>query len=361
MKNSAEIPLPAHVRDRDIVIDSEGRVFVVLGHIQPSDRILAFLKYVPSRDGRWISNGVRYERVFWGGARSASDANRLLPPEYLVHDSHFGAELLEIPRDAIARYFSPEKRLAGILHDGPQDILEERAEMLCGSVHDTLDIPYDRLGVAGSVLWQAHSLTFSDLNLNVYGLESSWVLENGYEDLVRNHIRLHLRDGQDWERATARLLSLSAELSREDVSALLSRRRVLCAATSCTGFTPVLLPEETPIRHSSEAYQTISPDPILVRLRVNDARYGVFQPSVVGCTSPVLRETGRAPVTRLLIYEGLFRGLLREGDSVEVRGTLQRVTSRLGDREPFYQLMVGTKSGAGREYLRVLSADQERM
>ena len=40
LKNSAETPLPAHVRDRDIVIDSEGRVFVVLGHIQPSDRIL---------------------------------------------------------------------------------------------------------------------------------------------------------------------------------------------------------------------------------------------------------------------------------------------------------------------------------
>jgi len=359
LKNSAEIPLPAYVRDRDIVIDSEGRVFVVLGHIQPSDRILVFLKYVPSRDGRWISNGLRYERVFWGGARSASDANKLLPPEYLVHDSHFGTELLEIPRESVARYFSPEKRLAGILHDGPQDILEERAEMLSESIHDTLGIPYERLGVAGSVLWQAHNPAFSDLNMNVYGLESSRTLENGYEELVRNHTELHLRGNQDWERATTRLLGLSAELSREDAAVLLSRRRVLCMDSNCTGFTSVLLPEEAPIRYSTESYRTIGPDPVLVQLSVKDIRYGLFQPSIVGCSSPALKETDGAPVTRLLIYEGLFRGLLRNDDSVEVRGTLQRVTSDLGDGEPFYQLMVGTKGGAGKEYLRVLSAHHE--
>ena len=47
MTHPAIIDLPNRVRDRDIFRDKQGRMFVTLGYIQPPDRILSFLKYVP--------------------------------------------------------------------------------------------------------------------------------------------------------------------------------------------------------------------------------------------------------------------------------------------------------------------------
>jgi predicted nucleotidyltransferase len=55
-----------------------------------------------------------------------------------------------------------------------------------------------------------------------------------------------------------------------------------------------------------------------------------------------------------MIYDGAFGGLFLEGDHVEVSGTLQKV-SKKDSGEPTHQLMVGTKSGSGREYVRRLS------
>ncbi|MHA2353125.1 MAG: hypothetical protein ACXABX_08410, partial [Candidatus Thorarchaeota archaeon] len=58
-------------------------------------------------------------------------------------------------------------------------------------------------------------------------------------------------------------------------------------------------------------------------------------------------------VSRILVYDGAFGGLLRIGDRVEVTGTLQRVVPTNGGSS-FYQIMVGTKSGAGKEYIRLI-------
>ncbi len=59
-------------------------------------------------------------------------------------------------------------------------------------------------------------------------------------------------------------------------------------------------------------------------------------------------------MTRLIIYEGVFRGLLVAGDQVDVSGTLQRVTFSSNEYEPFYQLMIGTQTGHGQEFIRLV-------
>jgi hypothetical protein len=62
-----------------------------------------------------------------------------------------------------------------------------------------------------------------------------------------------------------------------------------------------------------------------------------------------------------MIYDGSFRGLFREGDRVEVVGSLQKVVPTSlgpnGDRSiEFYQIMVGTKQGIGMERIRIVES-----
>ncbi|NWF96107.1 MAG: hypothetical protein HXY34_08180 [Candidatus Thorarchaeota archaeon] len=344
--------LPAVLRDRDVFHDKYGRVFVTLGHIQPSDRVLSILKYIPHSAGKWRKGASCYQRVFWGGVASFVSGLTELPPQYITYDHHFGTRLPEVPRSEIAFYFSPEDRLKEIIDSGPKDILEERAASLSHELNTHLGLPYSRLGVTGSVLWKAHDPLFSDLNMNVYGLEASWALQKGYQTLEKASDSITLRRDEDWAATAARMLNRSPELTNTDIHRLLERRTGIHLNGHCVGITPVLLPDEAPILHGAERYTTLGHEPVTTVVKIIDDRFGLFTPSIYPCTTD--STDPRNGVSRLIIYEGAFRGLLRSGDVVQVKGMLQSVVPQDGIREPFTQVMIGSMNGAGSEYMRLL-------
>ncbi len=348
------IDLPVHVRDRDIFHDVEGRVFVVLGYIQPADRILSFLKYVPDSSGEWYSATTKYKRMFWGSVESTVEGMSSLPADYIIEDRHFGTELLQPPRESVAKYFSPELRLKEIIETGPKDLLEDLVKRGADTLYDTLSIPYDRIGVAGSILWKGHNLERSDINMNVYGFEESWKLHDNYDSLAEERDDTRLRELSDWKHAMARVHARVPTMRSDDLEKLFTRRQALCLGDVCIGITPILLPEEAPIAHSSESYSAISSTPLTVKFEIERADFGIFHPAIYEVASGPHDMIGGESVSRIMVYDGAFGGLLRTGDQIEVTGTLQRVVPT-GEASPFYQIMVGTKSGAGKEYIRLLT------
>ena len=354
LADPACIDLPTEVRDRDIFHDTEGRVFVVLGYIQPSDRILSFLKYVPDPSGEWQSGDIKYKRIFWGGVSSTIDGMSLLPPNYIVRDHHFGTDLLEPPREKIKKYFSPEMRLKEILESGPNDPLEELAKRGADTLHDALGIQYDHIGVAGSILWKGHNMERSDINMNIYGFDASWKLHENYESLTEGREDARLRKLPDWKHAMSRVHARVPIMKAEDLENLFTRRKALCLGDVCIGITPILLPGEAPIHYGSESYTVVSTEPITVEMEIERAEFGIFHPAIYECQSPPLDAIDGDFVKRIMVYDGAFGGLLRVGDHVEITGTPQKVVPTNGD-DPFYQIMVGTKSGTGKEFIRLTS------
>jgi predicted nucleotidyltransferase len=341
---------PSTLRDRDIFQDKEGRTFVALGYIQPQDRVLSFLKYLPDPNGGWSSRGVRYKRVFWGGVDSVAEGVSLLPEDYTFFDAHFNTELIEPPRSSIFQYYSPEARLGEILTDGPQDQLEERIKRVAEALHDRLGIPFGDVGVAGSILWRAHDPDFSDINLNIYGLRNSGLLLASYDQLA-DSVGFSLRSLPDWVRAMERVSTRMPVLTEADLRSLFSRRKAVCLDGQCIGITPVLRTEEAPIQHSAESYETILEEPLRIRATIEDDVFGLFTPALYSINSAGNDDTLGRRVNRILAYDGAFSGLFMTGDSVEVSGTLQVVRSNEGEIIA-HQLMVGTKAGSGQEYIR---------
>ncbi|MFW9919588.1 MAG: hypothetical protein ACFFED_08315 [Candidatus Thorarchaeota archaeon] len=346
--------LPSQFRDRDIIRDTDGRIFVVLGHIQPHDRVLAFLKYVPDPNGKWLSEGQRYRRTFWGDVGSVVNGLLKVPTEYLADDLHFGTELLEVPLSHIQRHFIPESRLDEIRKDGPADRLESLAAGLADALHDTLGVSYSDMGVAGSILWKGHSPEFSDINMNIYGFQNSWALKESYESVSAAE-KVRLRTSDEWVRGANRILERVPALTQDDIDKLFERRFAFYYDNQCIGVTPVLRPAECPIPYGSESYHQVSVTPIKVRFEVENVSYSLFSPSIVEGTTPSLQQFEGVKASRLLIYEGIYSGLFNVGDHLEVTGMLQRVHPMSDNREDFYQLMIGTKDGAGIEYIRILT------
>jgi hypothetical protein len=347
--------LPKHARDRDVVQDIDGRVFVTLGYVQPEDRILCFLKYIPDRDGDWHSGSTNYRRVFWGRVSSVVEGMSLVPSRYLIYDSHFHTELLELPRRDVALYFSPELRLREIIHEGPADGLEADAVHLAEIIHDTLGISFDHLGVTGSISWKAHDPERSDINMNVYGFKQAWNLQEGYDEIAEQNNGMcvgNLSIGRLKESTSAGNLPESVSNALQTLS---SRRREFYLGGRGIGVMPVLLPSQSPIRHSDEEYTSLADNPVTVSMEIKESKYGIFMPAIYEGVSKPTDATQGNTVTRIMIYDGVFRGLLHPGDMVDVTGVLQRVepTSRKAGRgEGFYQIMIGTKSGYGKEFIR---------
>ncbi|MFW9768340.1 MAG: hypothetical protein ACFFF9_11425 [Candidatus Thorarchaeota archaeon] len=352
MTGPACIDPPAKVRDRDVFHDIEGRVFVVLGYIQPSDRILAFLKYVPTPDGKWRSGDVRYKRIFWGSVDSTVEGMSILPTDYLVEDSHFRTELIEPPRGMVSKYFKPELRLREILDEGPQDALEELVSQAATALNDALSTPFDDIGVAGSILWKGHEPGHSDVNMNIYGFDNSWKLYTNYESVRDMTDGSRLRELPDWENAISRVKSRVPTIKIDDLKNLFTRRKALCLDSMCIGITPILRPEEAPIQHGTESYISLSAEPVTITMDVESTDYGIFHPAIYEGRSEPLDIIGGERASRILVYDGAFGGLLRPDDRVEVTGIVQKVER--GD-ESLFQVMVGTKIGAGREFIRLVS------
>ncbi|NHI83595.1 MAG: hypothetical protein EAX81_04775 [Candidatus Thorarchaeota archaeon] len=356
MDSPAEIDPPTYARDRDIFHDKEGRVYVALGHIQPQNRFLSFLKYVPDPLGRWKAGGTKYRRLFFGGSESVVRGMRSVPTEYLRKDTHFRTTLAEVPHREVTRYFSPEKRLQEIIDKGPSDKLEADALKMAETLHETLDISFDDLGVAGSILWKAHSTNQSDVNMNVYGLDASWRLEKSYFEMARNNDHIKMRQINEWAMAMSRLFSKIPDLTPSDVRLLFARRKLLHCYDRPIGIMPVLLPDEYPIRHGSESYHAKTSMPIRVVMEIKDDTYGLFSPSIYIAESESIPLTKDIVVDRIMIYEGTFRGLLRTGDIVEVCGVLQLVEPSIRGDKPFYQMLVGTKDYERKEYVKIVKA-----
>ncbi len=350
MSTSVNIDLPDRVRDRDIFQDKQGRMFVTLGYIQPPDRILSFLKYVPDKEGKWQAGDTRYKRIFWGSVDSTMEGMSILPQNYTIFDSHFQTDLVEPPRTMIKEYFSPEQRLVEIIEE-PKDVLEELVQKAAETIHDELKLAISNLGISGSILWKGHNPSYSDINMNVYGFKESWILYDNYSNLENKETQTRIRNLPEWNRGMERVKKRIPILDMTDLRTLFSRRKAIYVKDQCIGITPILKPEEAPIAHGSESYTTLIQNPVKLSMVINNADYGIFHPAILTTEPATIGETS---VTRIMIYDGAFGGLFKNGDRIEVSGTLQKVTQTDTEVES-HQLMVGTKAGSGKEFVRLLS------
>ncbi|MGY5881484.1 MAG: hypothetical protein RTV31_14625 [Candidatus Thorarchaeota archaeon] len=350
MSNPAIIDLPDRVRDRDIFRDIQGRMFVTLGYIQPLDRVLSFLKYVPDKEGKWQAGDIQYKRIFWGSVDSTVEGMSTLPQNYTVFDLHFQTDLVEPPRTMIKDYFSSEQRLGEIIEE-PKDVLEELVQKAAETIRDELKLSMDNFGISGSILWKGHNPKYSDINMNIYGFKESWILYDNYANLENKETQTRIRNLPEWNRGMERVKKRIPYLDMTDLQTLFSRRKAIYVKDQCIGITPILKPEEAPIIHGSESYTTLTQNPVKLSMVVENADYGIFHPAIL-LTEPATID--EITVTRIMIYDGAFGGLFKNGDRIEVSGTLQKVTQTDTGVES-HQLMVGTKAGSGKEYVRLLS------
>ena len=346
--------------DRDFIEDEKGFIFAVVGSTHPRDRVISYLKYIPSSRVEkkiWSRSGVWYERILpYYGARSVLERSckRILEvcPEYIIYDEVLGTKMIEVPVKAIAMHYKPEQRLREMLRE-QRDELEEITVELVDVIAENTSVPKSEFGVTGSILLSIHNPRVSDIDLIVYGLENSVRVREFLRSDSRIDAGVHRLEG-DVLRKYALEATKAYPLSLDEALKLYSRDLWNRGVFKGKFFSihPVLRSWEAPEKYGDRVYRGLGV--VEAECRVCDAKYAMFMPSVYVVDEYRIINTdykGGIELREVASYESVYADIACEGEWIRVRGKLELVKD-LRRGEEYHRVLIGSFEAGGMDYIK---------
>ncbi len=173
--------IDTRAREGDFIETFEGSLFDVKGLMHPPDRIVAFIRYFPDKEGERRRNGTPYRKVYSFSKRYALLKKKY--PQYLLHDPIFDEELCEVYVNDIKKHHRSVSSLRKLRDSNRLDRTEVLALQLSKLLKETAEVPWDAIGISGSIMVRIHTLR-SDIDPIVYGSENCRRVYSALKELL---------------------------------------------------------------------------------------------------------------------------------------------------------------------------------
>jgi predicted nucleotidyltransferase len=340
-------------RDRDFLQTTEGFFFCVVGPVHPADRVISYIKYVPSQTGVWGTQEQKFSRILqkYTIPNLLQTFNYLETnyPHYLFRSPVDNITITAVPHNKIKKHFQPEQKLSQLREARNRDSLQGKLVRFTGFLAETADMSESAFGVTGSLLLDIHQPTFSDIDLIVYGVKDSWALkkaltEKGGSDAMK---RLEGKALEEWGVKKSKEYPLTAE----EALRLYERKWNLgFFEGKWVSIHPVKLESEVTEDYGTRTYTPCGQ--VTIEARVSDNVDSLFLPATYQIEDiQFLDGNPSVNVTEAVTYEGLYAGAAEKGEKIRVKGKLERVKEKGTSRER-YRVLVGSPEGKGTEYIK---------
>jgi predicted nucleotidyltransferase len=321
--------------DGDTFVTADGFIMNTFGYEHPSDRVFAFLKYIPAKY-KDMFNVEMLERTWHFGQNELFRAEKLYTaknyqtfieafrknfPNYLYYDQSRGKELITAPLDRIEEVFVPRDRLSWLLSLPKLDDLQAKALELIKLIGQEAEVHISDLGLHGSLALNMHA-PHSDIDFVVYGTENFRCVESAIERLV-NTAKLNYIVGNRLDAARkfqgrykGKIYMYNATRQFDDVTVKFGQYKYTPLATVRFQAT-VCSDRETMYRPATYKISGYKPQDPESELPIDKIPVQVV--SNIGC----------------------YRNVAKQGSDIKVSGKLEKVESTTGN-EVFYQVVVGT-------------------
>jgi predicted nucleotidyltransferase len=169
------------MREGDFIKTKDGIIFEVKGLVHPSDKIIAFPRFVLDVNGKRKHKNFRYNKIYSLSERFVFLEQKY--PHYIIYDSIFGEKLCEIPLEDVKRVYNPVDCLKRLRKRRNLDSLEATALQCLKVLKENANVSWSKLGVSGSLLVKMHTET-SDIDPVVYGSENCWKVHLALQKLL---------------------------------------------------------------------------------------------------------------------------------------------------------------------------------
>jgi hypothetical protein len=153
----------------DLIETAAGLIFDVKGFVHPSDRIIAFIRYFPSKGGERKRYETTYDKVYSLSKRYAFLREKF--PQYLVYDTVFDETLCEVPIGDVKKLYGPVEKLQELRGSRELDSLECKVLQLTKLLKEKAGVPWESIGISGSIMVGLHT-AYSDIDPIVYGSQN---------------------------------------------------------------------------------------------------------------------------------------------------------------------------------------------
>ena len=309
------------------VITVDGLIFEIKGVLHPRNRVIAYLRYVPTKN----DSIVGYRKVYALDEREAYLQENY--PSYLWFSESHGRIVQSIPNDRIKSMFDPVDCLRNLrVSDETISDLEQASVNLATRLVEATGIGWTDIGITGSQLVGV-AREDSDIDLVVYGLDACRRFYSNLSDNITSISGI--------ERYSGSLLDAHVSFrwgAHENLKSILrevEQAKLLQGLFEGYHFFVRLVktPEDFDYTYDDFSYEMKGQQ--LVSGRVIDDSESIFTPCEysVDCDSlPSLRK--------LVSYRGRFTEQISKGEAFEAHGRLEVVTSHK-EQDQFMQLVLG--------------------
>jgi predicted nucleotidyltransferase len=308
-------------REGDFVESKEGLIFDVKGVLHPPERVIAFVRYIPSRDGDRERRGMVYRKIYALSARYEFLATHY--PQYLVQDEVLGACVNAVPLHDLVHHYLPQDKTRQLLRNNRINGVERDAVDFITLLREASSVAVENMGVSGSILVGLHT-TQSDIDVIIYGRVNGFVLRNTMKQLLRDGEDVKAY-GRDFLRRRYEIRQRATPVSVPDYVFHESRKSFQGTFKGRDFFLRYVKDwHEVAERYGDAIYRTMGYTTITGRV-LDDAE-SLFTPCTYSLEDVEVLAGTAAPVTEVASFRGRFCEQAVRGEWIVAQGKLERVS-----------------------------------
>jgi predicted nucleotidyltransferase len=322
-------------RDGDTFATKESFVFYVFGYEHPKNRVLSFLKYIPSNlkphfpirflRQKWKLDDVevaRPEKLYTAhNYKKLLETFRNTYPQYIYFCPYRQKEVISTPLKHVEKVYVPKECLQRLLAKKRKDRLQKLALELISLLSTESKAPLEDFGIHGSIALNMHTEK-SDIDLVVYGSKNFKSLEKAIDKLAE-------------EGTLKYVFTKKLDRARKHRGRYKDKLFVYNAARKIDEINTHYGDHEyAPIQDVTLSCEVVNDSEAMFRPAIYQIKY--YQP--LDSASEIRKE--KVP-TRIVSMIGYYRNVARRGEKIRVSGTLERVEN-VETEATIYQVVVGT-------------------
>lgn len=242
--------------------------------------------------------------------------------------------------------------MAQLLKGSSLDSLQKKLNRFASFLSENSNVKSDFFGVTGSILIDIHQPEFSDIDITVYGLRNSLnvkdALLKAYSSSNSAVERLKGSSLKEWCYKKAERYPLQPD---EALKIYERKWNVGFFEDKPFSIHPVKLEQELAEEFGDKAYFPLGS--ATIRAVVWENSNCLFLPAVYRVKEvAVVEGSTSTDIQEVVSYESLYDNLAQVGESILVRGKLERVVDRATGQE-HHRILVGSPEGRGMEYIKL--------
>lgn len=326
-------------REGDLIQTWANVIFDVKGLVHPPHKIIAFPRYIPDQDGTRQSGKKVYSKIY-----NLAERFKYLQqntPQFIVFDPVFDENLCEVPINSITKHYKPIEKLTQLRESKNLVDLEYRAVSLAESLKKTAGIPWNNIGVSGSIM-AGLSTSRSDIDLLIYGTKNCRKAYMALENLLKDEQSRFKPYSREELQTLFDFRSKDTSMTLEDFVKVESRKAFQGKFDSVDYFVRFLKEwDEETEKYGSVCYKNSGYAKITAI--VNDDSETLFTP----CTykiedTRVISGPNLNSITEVVSFRGRFCKQALKGERIVVHGKVEHVKDNRNSSE-HYRIIIGGK------------------